>query len=393
MSLNVDDRSKMIISIIQKQGPITKTNLIDITKMKLSTLNRIMNNLINEKIIVEVATGISTGGRKPSLFDVNENGFYLIGIDISRTYIQIVVTNLKMNIVAKKLLMDTFNSEELDMLIPKYIRVLIEENDINEDEIIGIGFGVIESINKKNELGSIFYNYTDGENNKTLCKRIFNKEKQVPIYIDNGANAAVIGEYYFGSGKGIENVSYFNCGVGIRVGAISSGTLIRNINNTEDAFAHMIIDMDGEACSCGNYGCVESYCSIVKIRERFTREIKKGKKTKCTKTLDLVTYIDICNLADEDDEVAKEIISDAAIAFGTGLANYINMLNPQLVILNGPLIKNSKLFYEVSKEIALRKCHLTSRESLKFIVGGYFDGNSMSVGAAAMTFQRILNNI
>lgn len=389
---DIDFRGKSLIDIIQKQGPIAKNKIIDITKMKLSTLNRIMDSLINEEIIVEVAMGESTGGRKPILFDVNENKFFIIGVDISRTYIQIVITNLKMKVLSEKLILDDCNIYELETLIINSIKDLIIESNVDENEIIAIGFGVVESINRKSELGSIFYKYTSEENSKKFCSNIFKNENKVPIFVDNGANAAVIGEYYFGSGIGKHNVSYFNCGVGIRTGSISYGKLIRTINNTEDSFGHMIIDMDGELCNCGNYGCVESYCSIVQIKDKFIKEIKKGKKANLSKDLKHVTYDDVCNLAEENDETAREIIVGAAAAFGNGLANYINLLNPQLVILSGPLIKHSKLFYEVSKEVALKKCHLNDINNITFVIGGHFEGKSMAVGAAAMAFERILNN-
>ena len=125
--------------------------------------------------------------------------------------------------------------------------------------IVGIGIGIV-----------------GGFNIKPLYDTL-NKELDVPICIDNGANAAVIGEYYFGIGKGKKNIAYINCGVGIRTGIISEGVLIRTINNSEDAFGHMIVDANGELCSCGNYGCIESYVSISNITKKFINEMKEIK--------------------------------------------------------------------------------------------------------------------
>jgi predicted NBD/HSP70 family sugar kinase len=99
------------------------------------------------------------------------------------------------------------------------------------------------------------------------------------VIIDNGANMAALAEYIYGEGKGSDNLAYINCGMGIRTGSISSGTVVRTINGTEDAFGHMVIDVDGELCSCGNYGCVECYSSIPAIVGKFARELKKGRVT------------------------------------------------------------------------------------------------------------------
>ena len=81
------------MSTLQKNGPITKLDISLITNLKLTTLIRIMQPLVDSGLVVESKIGESTGGRKPVLYDVNTNRFYIIGIDISRTYTQIVVTN------------------------------------------------------------------------------------------------------------------------------------------------------------------------------------------------------------------------------------------------------------------------------------------------------------
>lgn len=368
----LNDRCKHLFNIIQKQGPVTKNQLIDITKMKLSTLNRSIQFLIDNRIIIETSIAKSTGGRKPVLLDVNPIDFYAIGIDISRTYIRAVITNLKINIVAEKCILGSNNLDELNLIIPKCIEELILESNINKSLIIGIGVSIVGPAD-----------------NRALYEGIIRKEISIPIFVDNGANAAVIAEYYFGAGKNKENIVYINCGVGIRTGVISSGTLIRTINNSEDAFGHMIVDVDGELCWCGNYGCVESYASINKITKKFISEIKKGKRLSLNKDLEEIDYIDICNLAEEKNEIAINTIVDATIHFGTGLANYIKLFNPQLVILSGPLIKHSLLFYETCKDIALKRCHFGDDIKIEFSREGYFEDKSMAVGAAVMVIEEL----
>jgi predicted NBD/HSP70 family sugar kinase len=166
-------------------------------------------------------------------------------------------------------------------------------------------------------------------------------------------------------------------------------TNIRTINNCEDAFGHMIVQMDGELCTCGNYGCVESYSSITRIKNKFVSEAKKGKNTNLTKSVDDIEYIDVCNLAENNDDLAKGIIIDAATYFGTGLANYIKLLNPQIIILSGPLIKHSTLFYETSKKVALKKCRSVNTENIEFCRGGYFENKSIALGAAYLVLDEI----
>jgi predicted NBD/HSP70 family sugar kinase len=369
---SLNDRGKYIFDIVQKKGPITKSELIGITKIKLTTLNRDIQILIDKKIIVETDTGKSTGGRKPSLYDVNPSEFYIIGIDISRTYTKIVITNLKLKIIEERLLSHEYKIENISEIIPTFINNLCMKLRIQKSSIIGIGIGIV-----------------DGFNIKPLYD-VLDKELDVIICVDNGANAAVIGEYNFGIGKGKKNIAYVNCGVGIRIGIISEGVLIRTINNLEDAFGHMIVDANGELCSCGNHGCIESYVSISNITKKFINEMKEIKVSDFNKNLNSINYRDVCSLAERENEVAMNIIKNSALYFGIGLANYMKLFNPELIILSGPLIQHSKLFYDTTKEIAFEKCHIKNN-NIKFSNGGYYKDNSIAVGACAMVIQKLQN--
>ena len=369
---SLNDRCKYIFSIIQKNGPITKNELIDITDIKLTTLNRELKILLNERIIVESDIGQSIGGRKPTLYDVNQEKFCIIGIDISRTYTKIVITNLKLKIIKERLLSYEYNMETISEAIPNAIKELCMRLQIHNSDIIGIGIGIV-----------------GGFNVEPLCDTL-KEELNTLICVDNGANAAVVGEYNFGIGKGKKNIAYINCGVGIRTGVISSGVLIRTINNSEDAFGHMIVDVNGLKCSCGNYGCIESYVSISNITQKFIDEMKGMKSLRLNKNLSSINYRDVCSLAERENEIAINIIKDSALYFGIGLSNYIKLFNPELIILSGPLVQNSKLFYDLSKETALKKSHIENN-NIEFSNGGYFEDTSISVGACAIVIQKILN--
>lgn len=368
----LDERCKYIFSVLQEKGPITKNELIDMTKIKLTTLNRSLKILLGEKLIVESEIGESTGGRKPSLYDVNKEEYYLIGLDISRIYTKIVITNLKLDIKGERLLSNEYNIDSISEIIPNAIEELAEKVKINDSYIVGIGIGIV------------------GGFNALPLQKELEKNFASAIFIDNGANAAVIGEYNFGMGKGKNNIAYINCGVGIRTGIISSGVLIRTINNLEDAFGHMIVEANGQKCSCGNYGCIESYVSISNITDKFIEEMKGSKALALKKDLNHINYVDVCSLAERKDEIAENIIKNSALYFGIGLANYIKLFNPELIILSGPLIQHSRLFYDKAKEIATQKCHIKDTR-IKFSKGGYFEDNSIAVGACAMVIEKILN--
>jgi predicted NBD/HSP70 family sugar kinase len=224
-------------------------------------------------------------------------------------------------------------------------------------------------------------------------KRMLEQELKLPVIIDNGANTAVLAEHFFGDGKEFQNIAYFHCSVGIRTGVISAGTIVRTINDAEDAFGHMVIDfVDGELCSCGNYGCIERYSSIFAIVQKFTVALKKGRVSKVIKPIEQIDYMDICEAAETGDDLAREIISNAATIFGAGLANYINLLNPSLVILSGPLVKQSGLFYQICTTSALKRIYSKPAKRIIFSKGGRFGDDAVSLGAAAMVIENHLKS-
>ena len=352
-SLSKDQKS--IFSIINKKGPITKSDILALTGLRLTTLNRLMQPIEERALIVESGIGESSGGRKPTLYDVNAGQFYLLGIDLSRTYTQVVLTNLKLDIIYRDQFdMNESNTPEKTALkIKDIFQTSLYSSKIDVKSVLGVGVGTVGQLDRSKGIIINPSRFASPGWLNVPIQDMLSKELSLPVFIDNGANTAVLSEFLFGDGKGFKSIAYFNCGIGIRTGAVSSEAIIRTINDAEDAFGHMVIDVDGESCYCGNYGCVECYSSIYSIVKNFISAKKKGRGTSVNKPIDEINYINILKAADSGDDLSKEIITAAAVAFGTGLANYINLLNPRMVILSGPTISHSDLFYSVSTEMAI----------------------------------------
>lgn len=385
---------KKIFSIIQKQGPISKSAIVESTGMKLSTLNRVMQPLEEQKLIV-ARIGESSGGRKPSLYDVNPADSYIAGIDLSRTYTRVVIANLKMDMLSSEQFQmdESYSPEKTISEIVRVIYAALNKLGIDRSKLSGAGIGSVGPMDRLNGVMLNPINFPAAGWSNVPVKSMLSSRLNCPVIMDNGANAAVLAESLFGEGKKYRSMAYFNCGIGIRTGAVTSGTIIRAMNDSEDAFGHMTIDVDGEPCSCGNYGCIECYSSITPIVRNFVTSLKKGRSTTVSKAAGEITFKDICSAAKKNDALAKEVISDAAAIFGAGLANYANLINPNLIVLSGPLIECSKLFYDVCIETAVRKRYLQGENKIVFSRGGHFRENAIAVGAAAMVVEKSLGNI
>ena len=383
-----------IFSILQKNGPQTKNNIAHGSKLKLTTLNRIMQPLEEARLVRQSQIGESTGGRKPVLYDVNANKYYLVGIDISRTYTQVILANLKMEVLEKlQFPMDASCSPKKTIrTILDWLDCILKRLKIDPLKLLGIGLGTVGPLDRKKGVMINPVNFEASGWVNLPIKTMLEESLGKPVMVDNGANAAVLAEMLYGKGRNLKNVVYFNFGIGIRTGVVSSGTIIRTINDTEDAFAHMVINVDGEACSCGNSGCIECYSSVFAITQKYLSELKGGKSSRIPKSPNEINYMDICLAAENGDELSVKIITESASILGTGLANFINLWNPDLVILSGPLIKHSTLFYKVCTEIASQKFYAKIDHSNIFSRGGYFEDIAIAVGSAALVVESLLTN-
>jgi predicted NBD/HSP70 family sugar kinase len=392
--INLDERSRNILGLIQKKGPISKFDMQSITELKLTTLNRITAPLESLQFIEEASIGTSTGGRKPILYDINKKSCYSIGIDLSRTYTQVIITNFKAELLYKyHFAMDENCTPEktVENIVNGIIKG-INELEINESHILGIGVGTVGPISRENGVILNPENFiAPGWKNVSL-KKMLGSRLPIPVIVDNGANTAVLAEYLFGFGKGVNVVSYFNCGVGIRSGIVSSGLILRTLNDIEDAFGHMLVDIDGEKCFCGNYGCIETYCSIPSIVKSFISHLKRGRETLIQKQIEQISFDDICDAEEKGDLLAKEVLTSAATVFGAGLSNYINLLSPEMVILSGPIISRCNLFFKVCTEIAMKKCYVKKTSDIYIHKQGAFGDNAISIGAACLVIENFLGD-
>lgn len=377
----LDNKALEILNLIHKRGPLTKKNIQLIENIKLTTLNRIMNVLEDKKLIEKCGEAESTGGRKAAEYDMASSGFYIIGIDISRTYVKLIFTNMKLTVLKKEefILDESYSPQKTMESIISIIEQVLQNLSIEKSQVLGIGIGTVGPIDREK---GIILNPKGFFNNQWVnvpLKDMLEKKLSIPCFIDNGANTAVLAEYLFGSGKKLKSVVYIHCGIGIRSAIITDGgVIIRTMNDREDAFGHMIVDADGEMCSCGSRGCVECYSSIESIIKNISSE-------------DEVNYKQIIESGIRNNDITVKLVSRGAEMLGIAVSNLVRLMNPELIILSGPLIMNIDNYYEKCIE-AFYKIN-PYENKVVFSKGGRFQENVIAVGAAAMVMESYLKSI
>jgi len=162
----------------------------------------------------------------------------------------------------------------------------------------------------------------------------------------------------------------------------------------EDAFGHIIVDMHGQRCSCGSYGCLQAYSSLPAIRDEVIRQMKRGKYSSLQEQVTDVEEIDFHHILDalgQEDPLCLEVIKEAAYYFGIGLSNLIFLLHPDVVVCGGTLVPKP-LFYEVASEAALKRMVQYPNSHIE-ITKATTDYNSVAQGAGCLILDYFTEEI
>lgn len=210
------------------------------------------------------------------------------------------------------------------------------------------------------------------------------------VLLGNDANAAALGERYFGAGKGVDHLVYVALGTGLGGGIISNGQLIDGINGLGGELGHTTVNLDGPRCTCGSPGCVEAYCSGWAITRDAMALIQSGRGDAIRDAADDPDNIDaraVEDAAKAGDVHAQLILERAGHALGAALATFANIFNPQMIVIGGGLAKAGELLLGPA-ERSLRAYALPAISRELTITGSALGTKTGIYGAAALVFHQ-----
>jgi len=385
---------KHLYGMIYKTGNVDKNTLIELTGYRSATCARLIEELLQAELIYESGLGKSSGGRKPSIYTINPTIFYLIGVDISRSFTRVLLLDLNLNILdSTKLEMTGQSTVDFTLrFIIENIEQMLTKHDVNHEQLLGIGIGAVGPIDREKGIIVKPKLYTsDGWENANIVKNL-KQHFNTLVLLDNGSNLAALGEYQSTYLKETNNLIYTLSGTGIRCGIISNGEVVRGKVDVEGSFGHIPVDIHGRSCWCGSYGCLEAYSSLTAVRKEIIDRLKRGKKSiiqQMVVNLDNLKFEHIFKALEENDTLCEEIIRDAAFYFGIALTTLTHSLYPDVVIIGGALGSNP-IFFDVASETALQRISNYSNYPVKFVkpLSKY---NSIAIGAGSMVFNYFVN--
>lgn len=367
----------IVLDTIRHHQPLSRTDIASSIGLNKATVSSLVLELIHSQLVTEIGPGESSGGRKPTLLLFNSNAGYAIGIDIRVHHLLMVLVNLEGTVIEETTMPITSTEpEELIAEMASYIKLLSEKAPPSPYGIIGIGIGVPGLVDENRHVVST---PNLGWDNIAL-QATLEKYIDLPIYIDNEANAGAIGERLYGAGMESSNLIYLSIGVGIGSGIIVDGALYRGTSNFSGEVGHMTVTEEGPLCRCGNYGCWETLASEKALLDQAAKALSKPN----------IVLEDVITLAQSGDQTALHLLEGVGTHLGVGLANLVNILNPELIIIGSRLSLAGNLL-EDPMIATIEKRSLSYHRKKSGVTFAKLGLRSTALGAASMPITAFLN--
>jgi predicted NBD/HSP70 family sugar kinase len=370
------NRSLLLRTLYFTEQP-SRQDLSRLTGLSPATVSNVVSDLISDGIVVEAGAVDSDGGRPRTLLAVRESYGYVVGVDVGETRVRLALFDLAMTEKAKAEYALKPGGHEPSVVVGHILaglRSVLADAGIEESQVLGIGIGVPGIVEQCPEL--LIHARAFGWDGVPLGDRL-RAETAIAVFADNGAKTMGQAELWFGAGRGALHMVMTLIGSGVGASVITDGTTYRGMSSSAGEWGHTTIVVDGRPCRCGARGCLEAYVGAKGILGSYATDLPAGDEESALAAM----------LADE---AARPVLDDVVAYLGAGLANLINLFNPERIILGGwaGLLIGRALLPEIRAAAALHA--LAQPMAQVSIELGRLGPEAVALGAATLVVEDFL---
>lgn len=395
-SLVRDINLSLIMSRLIEHAPLSRAGLAETTGLNKSTVSSLVKQLLDLQFVREVGFNLGGIGRPSVQLEINPNAGYIVSCELGVESIEVMFANFGAEVIWKRReAIDT--PDRQDAIIKQLMALLHEAVRVpalpcgHEDCLLGLAVGAPGLASAAD--GTLLFAPNLGWHDVPLQELLQREFGDLAIFLENEANMAALGEYFFGVAQGHREVLYLSAGVGLGGAVVRNGLLFKGATGYASEFGHMTLDPNGPLCNCQNRGCWETFVSERALFRLIRQAVEAGQPSvlavpargeASTLTVPLVVQA-----AEQGDQVALSALEEIGRYLGIGIASLINGLNPDLVVLGGSLSLAGKFILPAAKAEVDRRALRWNRQaaSLKIAQHGT---ESCVMGGVAMVYQYIL---
>lgn len=369
-------------------APTSRQILARETDLSVATVSNLVTDLIELGVVVEVGREDSGGGRPRALLAPNAAGGVMIGVDVAETYVQLEAYDLALTVVDRVEERMEASENSPDQVIGHIASAMDQvRGRLGDRAILGLGVSLPGQVDLTWGVSGFApnWNWHDVPFRQLLTERL---ELDVPVYLDNPLKTITVGELWFGEGRGVDRLAVLILGTGVGAGLAFGGQLYRGATNSAGEWGHTTINPAGPQCRCGAKGCIEAYVGAPAILRQWAAlggRPDTGSQTEAMAAL-AATW-------EAGEPSAVRTVETVAESLAAGVANLLNLVNPDLVVFDGWV--TAALGDALVPEFERRLADHAMEAPLKAarLKRNTEERNMVALGAAALALEGHLNRL
>lgn len=379
---------RRIIDLLLTREPLSRAEIARLTALSKPTISSIIPQLITEGIVHEIGTGASTGGRNPILLALRSTTILVAGVELDVAGCTLFLVTLHGEQIARvDLPLASTRVETVVETVATGIEGLLDGKE--PSTLLGCGIAVPGLVDPA---GDTVASPTRLGWQAVPLRELLEARIGVPVFVTDRGKSAGLGELWSLGPDKPDDLVYLYLGRGVAGAIVLHRDILPGTTSTAGELGHMIIDPDGPACECGNRGCLEALVSTPAILARVQSLLATGSGEPSAaptwvRSRDADTIAAIGEAAMAGDPLALALVGHVARWLGIALASLVNILNPSLVVLGGPVAEwGDPLIEAVVRELATRALPIPG--AAVRVVTGHAHDLAVLIGATALVLQR-----
>jgi glucokinase-like ROK family protein len=377
----------LAFEIIKNAHSISRPELAQRTGLSKATISLLVDELLQTGLVVESGLGDSSGGRPPLMLRFDPDAAYAVGACMHEYDWTIVVVNLDAQVLRRhKVHIREETPKASIAALAKGIETITDGLSDKVLPAVGLGTPGLVDINNGVIKLAADIGWVD-----VPFRNLVKQALGIDTYIANRSKVGALAEFWYGTSKGVKDLIYVSIGTGVAAGIIHQGDLFVGANSSAGELGHLTIVPDGPLCPCGNHGCLQQLVSEEAIanlaRQRLRRSPESLLQENEGNHPELICARDVFCAADRGDSVALETLDEIASYLGIALAGLINLFNPEVIFLGGPVGEASAVLAEKIKEKVQHRAMSYPMSAVQ-IQRSSLGTDAGAIGASVLVLQR-----
>lgn len=357
--------------------------------ISVPTITKLVGELKDDGFVKDEGKLGTSGGRRPSIYGLDPDAGYFLGIDVARHHFHIAVTNFKGELIhfIQDIEFVLQANQESFQSMGRLIKDEVTRIGVPWIKVLGCGISLSGRVNP--EKG---YSLTYFVSDDIPLTEQFQKELHIPVTIENDSRAMTYGEYMSLGMEADKNMIFINLGWGLGMGMILDGELYYGKSGFSGEIGHFPLLSNDIICRCGKVGCLETGASGSALHRMIVDKLKQGRKSSLSKSFEKKGEIELEEILQairEEDVLAIEGIGEIGETLGRGIAGIINIFNPGLVVVGGRLIVGND-YLMLPIRTAVNKLSLSRVSSDTKIKLSTLDRKAAGIGNCLLSRSKLL---